>query len=94
MVRRVDATGKELAKRKERGDRGQRWIGSLENHFCLSRTIHTANSAETIFNPGLGLPGRDGTKVDELPRETDVQKLTPLDNWENTASPAPAPKTR
>lgn len=67
LVRRVDAMGKELAKGKERGDRGQRWTGSPENHFRLSRTIHTADSAEIIFNPGLGLTGRDGTKGTTCP---------------------------
>lgn len=67
LVRRVDAMGKELAKGKERGGTGQRWTGSPENHFCLRGTIHTAD-----LNPGLGLTGRDGTKVDNLPSKSDA----------------------
>ena len=87
MVRKVDAMGRELTESKERGDRQTRRIGSPENHFCLSRTIHKANSAEAIFNPGLGVTGRDGNQVDDLSGETEPRKLTPLDNRENMARP-------
>lgn len=61
-MRRVDAMGKELVNNKGNERRGGK--DGLEDHLCLSRITYKVNFAELIFNPGLGMIGRDLSEVD------------------------------